>query len=66
MRDKERKGKPFTSSGGGGGGGIYHRASSLNVFSFTDYYTHLLDTVLQMLLCEKKIHSFFYGWSISL
>ncbi len=41
MRDKERKGKPFTSSsgggGGGGGGGIYHRASTLNVFSFTDY-----------------------------
>lgn len=37
MRDKERKGKPFTSSSGGGGGGIYHRASTLNVFSFTDY-----------------------------
>ncbi len=38
MRDKERKGKSFTSSsGGGGGGGIYHRASTLNVFSFTDY-----------------------------
>ncbi len=40
MRDKERKGKPFTTSsggGGGGGGGIYHRASTLNVFSFTDY-----------------------------
>jgi hypothetical protein len=40
VRDKERKGKPFTTSsggGGGGGGGIYHRASTLNVFSFTDY-----------------------------
>jgi hypothetical protein len=36
VRDKERKGKPFTSSSGGGGG-IYHRASTLNVFSFTDY-----------------------------
>jgi hypothetical protein len=35
VRDKERKGKPFTSSSGGGG--IYHRASTLNVFSFTDY-----------------------------
>ncbi|CAK9882022.1 unnamed protein product [Sphagnum jensenii] len=34
------------------------------VLRITD--THLLDTVLQMLLCEKKIHGFFYGWSISL
>ncbi len=36
MRDKERKGKPSTSSSNSGGG-IYHRASTLNVFSFTDY-----------------------------
>jgi hypothetical protein len=36
VRDKERKEKPSTTSSGGGVG-IYHRASTLNVFSFTDY-----------------------------
>jgi hypothetical protein len=59
-----RKGKPSSSSGGGGGG-TYHRASTLNVFSFTDYWCPSLGHSSAN-VALRKTNSWLFLWLVNL
>ncbi len=59
IQGKERKGKPSSSSS------IYHRASTLNIFSFTDYWYPSLGHSSANVVLRKK-NSWFFLWLVNL